>query len=331
VGTPVVDLILGALGVAIAPAMRRSRVVRGAYRKLHGGANADQEIYGCSYFGEGRDPTDRMGLSGYERYDRDTSNADVAAYLVWRFLEPQRVLDVGCAMGFVVEALRDVGIDAEGVDVSPYAVDHPADGAGGHLLWGDVVRRLPVRSARFDAVTVLETLEHLPPASVLRAAAELRRVCRGYVLATIPSFGSNDFGPGGWLQHKVAHELVQRYESLIGYDGPIPRADLLRDAQGRPNEGHLTIASFRWWTHQFERVGFIRCGDIEERMHPQLARFGLTKYWNLYVFRVPDARPLREHVRTSQECEAVERRLSLNRRVADGVDVAAVEEVLGGD
>lgn len=32
--------------------------------------------------------------------------------------KPESVLDVGCAMGYLVEALRDLGVEAYGVDVS---------------------------------------------------------------------------------------------------------------------------------------------------------------------------------------------------------------------
>lgn len=63
------------------------------------------EYYGESYFAgrENREP----GVSGYGTYRRSSSNADVAAYLLWRFLPFSKSLDVGCAKGFVVEALRE--------------------------------------------------------------------------------------------------------------------------------------------------------------------------------------------------------------------------------
>ena len=259
------------------------------------------DVYSARYFGAGRDHLDRMGLSGYERYDRDTSNASVAAYFGWRWFDVRRVLDVGCAIGFVVEALRELGMDAEGVDVSQFAIEHPAQGARGHLRYGDLSGRLPYRDGSFDVVTVLETLEHLPPEAVAGALAELHRVTRGYVLATIPSFGPNEHGPGGWFQVKVQDDRVAHYESLgPGYQGPVPHEDLYRDADGRPIEGHLTIASFSWWTERFAEAGLVRCGPVERRMHPHLARFGLTKYWNLYVFRLPDAPEPGPDVRTPE-------------------------------
>jgi SAM-dependent methyltransferase len=290
----------------------------------------DDDVYGASYFGSGRDPLDRMGLSGYERYDRDSSNANVAAYLVWRWFEVTRTLDVGCATGFVVEALREVGIDASGVDVSQYAVERAAEGARGHIAYGDLTRRLHVPDRSYDLVTVLETLEHLPPSAVHHAVEELRRVTRGYVVATIPSFGPNHNGPGGWFNAKVRDERVPHYQSLgPGFRGPIPYYDLYRDARGEPIEGHLTIASFDWWTERFTEAGFLRCDRVERAMHPHLARFGLTKYWNLYVFRVPGAAEPGPDVRTPEEITAREAQWGLDRRRAAAEDLQAVALALG--
>jgi hypothetical protein len=312
-------------------AANRSRVVRLTYARI---ANELRQAlpdgtYGGGYFGEGRNPCDRMGLSGYERYDRIMSNADVAAYLVWRFLPGRHTLDAGCAFGFVVEAQRELEIDAEGVDVSFFAIDHASPGARGHVRQGSLLDRLPFDAARFDVVTALETLEHLPPESIPAAIAELRRVSRGYVLATIPSFGPNANGPGGWYNGKVRDERLEHYRQLPdSYEGPIPYDDLAVDAEGNLLEGHLTIASFGWWTRQFEAARLHRCADIERRIHPHLARFGLTKYWCLYVFRVPDVAEARADVRTPAEIDALENRWGLNQRANDPADFEAVEAAL---
>jgi SAM-dependent methyltransferase len=289
----------------------------------------DDDVYSSSYFGAGRDPLDRMGLSGYERYDRDTSNANAAAYMVWKNFDVRTTLDVGCATGFVVEGLSELGMDATGTDVSQYAIEHPALGAQGRLVWGDLTDRLPFKTGQFDLVTALETLEHLPPNVVPAALAELRRVTRRYLVCTIPSFGPNEHGPGGWFNVKVRGELQADYEAKgPEYDGPVPYDDLFRDEQGEPIEGHLTIASFRWWTRQFEAAGFVRCGEVERRIHPDLARFGLTKYWNLYVLRTPDAPVPAPALRSPDEVADVERRFSLDTRQPDPEDVRRVEESL---
>ncbi|MGO9028642.1 MAG: class I SAM-dependent methyltransferase [Acidimicrobiales bacterium] len=247
--------------------------------------------YGGSYFGEGRDASgDRAGRSGYARYDRVASNADIAGWLLWRNFRVRRSLDVGCATGYLVEVLRERGIDAEGCDISPYAVEHAAPGARGHVRVGNLFAGLPWADGEFELVTVLETLEHLPPDRVPVALAELRRVCGGYLYATIPSFGHNASGPDGHFEGKVLPGRLDHYRTLPGdYAGPVPAPDLAVDSEGEPVEGHLTIASFSWWTDRFAEAGFTRCVDVERRLYDDIAPAELATYWNLYVFRVDDA------------------------------------------
>jgi SAM-dependent methyltransferase len=320
-------------GVERSPALRRTvtrvaSALDGVLQDLPADP-ADEGVYGSSYFGAGRDPLDRMGLSGYERYDRATSNADVAAYLLWRTFDVQRTLDVGCAMGFVVEALRELHVEADGVELSPYAVERSAPGARPHVRQGDILQGLPDPDGAYDLVTTLEVLEHLPPESIPDAVAELRRLTRRWLVATVPSFGPNEHGPGGWYQVKVRDDRVAYYESLgPAFEGPIPHGDLYRDAAGAPIEGHLTIASFTWWTRRFEEAGFERCGEVERRLHPLLARFGMTKYWNLYVLRVPGTPVPPPDLRDPAACAEVEARWGLDRRTPDPEDERRVREAL---
>lgn len=283
--------------VAVAsPAARRTLEKLG--RELTGAverAYARIDYYGPSYYGEGRDPSgDRAGRSGYAVYDRVSSNADVAGFVMWRnYSGARRTLDVGSATGFVVEVLRELGVEAEGCDVSRYAVDHATPGARGHLRVGDLLTGLPWPDRAFDLVSALETLEHLPPERVPDAVAELRRVCRGFVYATIPSFGdNNESGPAGHYAGKVRPERLDHYERLgASFDGPVPYEDLARDAEGEPVEGHLTIASFGWWSARFLDGGFQRCPDVERRIYADIEPANLAPFWNVYVFAAPDADP----------------------------------------
>ena len=45
----------------------------------------------------------------------------IADHIV-RSLRPRRVLDAGCAKGFLVEALWERGVEAYGIDISEYAI-----------------------------------------------------------------------------------------------------------------------------------------------------------------------------------------------------------------
>jgi SAM-dependent methyltransferase len=244
------------------------------------------DAYGASYYGVGRDPSNRRGASGYERYDRTSSHANQAAYLLWRHFEARRTLDVGCAFGFVVEALLELGLDAWGSDFSTFAISHAPYAARGRLVFGDLGAKLPFADHSFDLVSAFETLEHLPPALVPAALGELYRLTGGYLVATIPSFGPNPYGPSGWFNGKVQPERLAHYQSLGDtYPGPIPEADLARDVNDRPIEGHLTIASFSWWRARFAEAGFVHCPELEGRLGADIERFGLRGAWDLYVMR----------------------------------------------
>src|SRR5687767_14551681 len=111
------------------PRPRATSMLRAAARRarrLVSGEPAPDptSMYGPGYFGVGRDAAGRGGLSGYERYDRDMSNADFAAYVIWHNFDVRKTLEVGAALGYLVEALRDLEIDAYGLDISEYAVEH---------------------------------------------------------------------------------------------------------------------------------------------------------------------------------------------------------------
>ncbi len=281
------------------------------------GSGADDDgMYGASYYGVGRNPSDRENLSGYANYDRKTSNADLQAYITWRFLDAHTSLDVGCALGFCVEAFSELGFGAKGVEYSNWAVENCAPGVKGKIFQGDILKGLPFEDGEFDIVTAFEILEHLPPEEVPSAIRELRRICKGWLFATIPSFGPNKYGPDGWFSGKVRDEVLDKYNALPDYyRGPVPYEDLMLDREGQPIEGHLTIASFDWWESRFEEAGFERNGVIEERMYTEVARFGLTGLWNLYVLSVPGAWKPPASLRSPEEVAEIEKRWGLGERV----------------
>jgi len=62
-----------------------------------------------------------------------------------REINPRTALDAGCAMGFLVEALRERGVEAYGVDISEYAISQVHPSVKPYLPAG--VNRRAVRAA----------------------------------------------------------------------------------------------------------------------------------------------------------------------------------------
>lgn len=122
---------------------------------------------------------------GYGGYRYDGRWKSVARDIIAHFgLKPgDRVLDVGCAKGFLVKDLLAEGIDAFGLDISKYALRHGEPETLGRLHLGDATF-LPFPSDSFNAVISINTLHNLAGLELLMAIGEIERVApgRGFVV-----------------------------------------------------------------------------------------------------------------------------------------------------
>jgi len=116
--------------------------------------------------------------------------AGVIDFLIARS-HPSRVLEIGCAKGFLVLELRERGIEAYGVDISEYALSQAPEEVQPFLSVLDVSEDpLPFEDARFDLVICLESIEHLAQPEHL--ISEISRVLKpeGNVFVATPSPGT---------------------------------------------------------------------------------------------------------------------------------------------
>ena len=135
--------------------------------------------YGFEYFDGPRE----YGYGGF-RYDGRW--IPIAEDIVRHFglKAGDRVLDVGCAKGFVVKDLMKVcpGLEAFGLEISEYALMHCEPEVIGRLHLGNAMR-LPFPDNSFAAVLCVNTVHNLERPDVLTALREIERLApgRGYV------------------------------------------------------------------------------------------------------------------------------------------------------
>jgi SAM-dependent methyltransferase len=141
-------------------------------------------------------------IPGYERYERYARRiervADPLAYLAereenyWAVREFARslppgaeVLDVGTGLGYLAFALARAGFRATGLDLSEEAVARARSRFGDHYEAGDLFEWKSSRRASFDAVVMLELIEHVErPREWIEAALELIRPGGALLLST---------------------------------------------------------------------------------------------------------------------------------------------------
>jgi 2-polyprenyl-3-methyl-5-hydroxy-6-metoxy-1,4-benzoquinol methylase len=105
----------------------------------------------------------------------------------------RRLLDVGCGPGTFIGNYLD-GVDCHGIDFSAAQIDYARRRYGGDRRRFSTQAVLALRDAgeRFDAVTMIELIEHLPPAEACRLLADARGLLApgGMLVATTPNYAS---------------------------------------------------------------------------------------------------------------------------------------------
>jgi 2-polyprenyl-3-methyl-5-hydroxy-6-metoxy-1,4-benzoquinol methylase len=174
-------------------------------------------------------------------------------------LEPSRVLELGCASGAVLQCLHDLGVEAEGVEISGAAIEAAFPAVRGRIHRVNATEF--ELSSSYDVIFGLDIFEHLNPN---RLGECLKRVEAhlapgGFVFANIPAFGHDP----------VFGEVFPIYIDEWRADGDRGQnyRTLHCDELGYPLNGHLIWGRSDWWVAQFEAVGLRRQPEIEAGLH----------------------------------------------------------------
>lgn len=98
-----------------------------------------------------------------------------------------RFLDFGCARGFAVKALRRLGVDAWGSDISKWAVENCDAEVRGYV-------HNDVQPGGYDHVLLKDLAEHLEPAELLHVIDRLLSIMEKSMLLVVPLSAVKD-GP----------------------------------------------------------------------------------------------------------------------------------------
>jgi len=152
-----------------------------AKRKMEKPRSLDPEngriarLFGEAYFDGPRE-------QGYGGYRYDGRWIPIAKDIVQHFgLKPgDRVLDVGCAKGFLMRDLMAVcpGLEVYGIDISHYATSHSEEAVSGRVMVG-TADQLPYSDNSFDLVLSINTLHNLEQPRLVAALKEIERLSPG--------------------------------------------------------------------------------------------------------------------------------------------------------
>lgn len=117
--------------------------------------------------------------TGYGGYKYDGRWQQVAKDIIEFFKLPKysRILDVGCAKGFLVKDLIAEKQDAYGIDISRYALQNCLAEVE-HRLYLGSADDIRFSDKHFDLVISINTIHNLSPERTIKALKEIERVSR---------------------------------------------------------------------------------------------------------------------------------------------------------
>ena len=135
-----------------------------------------KKVFDEKYFEDGV----RHRVSAYENYRWMPERSIREASSIINNISFTTVLDFGCAKGFMVHALRLLGKEAHGVDVSEYAVTNCHPKVKEYLTVVDTAEDI---KGGWDLIIAKDVLEHIPKEEIPSVLAALRRRCKTIFVA----------------------------------------------------------------------------------------------------------------------------------------------------
>ncbi len=126
------------------------------------------------------------GISGYDNYRWIPELTYPMAYSICKNLKIKKndkVLEFGCAHGFLVKALNDFKIDAYGVDVSSYAISKvdPSIKNKINLLKKNNIKNSLIKmniKFNFDHIISKDVFEHIQPSELKKILKEMSKITK---------------------------------------------------------------------------------------------------------------------------------------------------------
>jgi 2-polyprenyl-3-methyl-5-hydroxy-6-metoxy-1,4-benzoquinol methylase len=113
------------------------------------------------------------------------------------------ILDIGCAMGHLLEVAREKGFEPYGIDISQYSADMARSRIGQDRIWVGDITKIELPNKKFDVITAVDLIEHTYDVDSFFAICGKLLNDDGYLLLVTPAIDS--------LSHKLAGKLWHNF------------------------------------------------------------------------------------------------------------------------
>jgi len=173
-----------------------------------------EKIYSKSYYDAWSDGNGIIPLS-VELMKKNTFRSYLDKLNKYKDFKKAKILDIGCATGFLLDEAKNRGCDCWGVEINPFGAKETQKKFPNRVFNG-ILENSKFKSNFFDIVTMIDLIEHTKdPVKVMN---EVRRILKkgGYVVLVTPNVGglwSKILGKK-WTNFKEEHLYYFKDSSL---------------------------------------------------------------------------------------------------------------------
>ena len=134
----------------------------------------------------------KYGYGGFNYNEKYWTNVVKDFKEYWNLNSKSKVLDVGCAKGFMLYDLIKLipGIQVKGLDISNYAIKNSMEDVKKNLIVGNA-KNLPFENNEFDVVISINSIHNLDIEDCGKSLREIERVSKKNSFITVDAY-SND-------------------------------------------------------------------------------------------------------------------------------------------
>ena len=118
------------------------------------------------------------------------------------------ILDIGCAMGHLLEAAKEKCFDPYGIEISQYSADIARQKIGHDRIWVGDITKMELPDKKFDVITAVDLIEHTYDTGLFFTICGKLLKDNGYLLMVTPDIDSFSRKLTGKLWHNFNEQHV---------------------------------------------------------------------------------------------------------------------------